>query len=90
MDGKNLKKSTTKKNEIKNLTIGSKIFIVHKNYANQKKEGGKVLPARIISFVNQQGVIKPEFKMTGSSMVLTDNQYNIYTDVKQAINAIKS
>lgn len=73
-----------------NLTIGSKVFVVHKSYAFSKKAGGKVLPAKIVSFVNVAGVVQPELKIVGHSAIVGESNYIIFTDIKKAIGAIKS
>lgn len=73
-----------------NLTIGSKVFVVHKSYAFSKKPGGKVLPAKIVSFVNVAGTIQLELKIVGHPSTVGESHYIIFTDVKKAIAAIKS
>jgi hypothetical protein len=73
-----------------NLTIGSKIYVVHKDYANKKKSGGKVLGARVVSFVNTSGKIQLEFKLVNHPTILDESFYTVFTDVKKAITAIKS
>jgi hypothetical protein len=81
----------TKKNyKITDLTIGSKIFVVHKDYANKKKSGGKVISARIVSFVNSSGSIQLEFKLSNHPKVVGEDYYVVFGDVKKAIAAIKS
>lgn len=72
------------------LTIGSKVYVVHKDYAFQKKSGGVVKQARVISFRNTQGEILTEFKITGNPNLLGEKFYAIFTDVKKAIQSIKS
>lgn len=77
----------------KSLTIGSKIFVVHKEYSFQKKPGGAVNLGRIISFRNQNGVVQPVFRMVGqpsSSRDCTLQHYDIFTDIDEAIKAIQS
>jgi hypothetical protein len=76
--------------DINNLTIGSKIFVVHKNHAFSKKPGGKVVLARVTSFINHAKTIKVEFKLVGHTQVLNDSFYTIFENVKEAINSIKS
>jgi hypothetical protein len=78
---------------LKDLNIGTRLFVVHNKYAFQKILGGKILPARIVSFVNITGQIEPEFRLVGqpstSSNLRVDN-YTIFTDIKEALKAIKS
>ena len=76
--------------KISDLTIGSKIFAVHKNHAFAKKPGGKVIQGRVVAFVNQGGNIKVEFKIIGHSMALNEEYYCVFGNIKQAIQAIKS
>ena len=81
----------TKKNyKLTDLTIGSKVFVVHKHYAFEKKVGGKVIPARVISFVNSGGIVIPEFKLVGSPVTVNEHTHIPFTDIKKAIAAIKS
>jgi len=78
---------------LKDLTIGTRLFVVHNKYAFQKITGGRVLSARIVSFVNMNGQVEPEFRLVGqpsaSGNLRVDN-YTIFTSVKEALKAIKS
>lgn len=76
--------------KLTNLTIGSKIFVVHKDYANQKKVGGKVLQAKVVSFVNSSGNIQIEFKVNNHPKVVGEDYYVVFGDIKKAIASIKS
>lgn len=83
----------TKTFNMSDLTIGSKVYIVHNTYAFQSKVGGKVSLARIVSFVNKSGKIEPEFRLVGQPTVssnLSMEHYHVFTDIKKALNAIKS
>lgn len=77
---------------IDNLTIGSKVFIVHSSYAKkEKKDGAIVNQARIVSFVNRAGNVEPEFRMIGQKGPnLSAAQYNVFDNIRDAINSIKS
>jgi hypothetical protein len=77
--------------KIENLTIGSKVFIVHNSYAKkEKKDGAYVNQARVVSFINRAGTVEPEFRMIGQKGPnLSATQYNVFDNIKDAINAIK-
>jgi hypothetical protein len=78
---------------INTLTIGSKIFAVHSKYAFKKVIGGKVMQARVTSFTNRNGNIEVDFRLVGqpkASGDLSMEYYTIFTDIKKAINSIKS
>lgn len=76
--------------KIENLTIGSKIFVVHASYAKkEKKDGAIVNQARVVCFVNRGGKVEPEFRMIGQKGPnLSAAQYNVFDNIKDAINAI--
>lgn len=76
----------------KQLTIGSKIFVVHKDYAHKKKPGGKVLSARIIAFENIKNVIVPIFKISHLAGPTNSNQnsYEYFFEIEEALKAIIS
>lgn len=76
--------------KLTDLTIGSKVFVVHRNYAFAKRIGGKVMPARVVSFINSGGTVIPEFKLAGHPTVVNENTHVPFTDIKLAISAIKS
>lgn len=76
--------------KISDLTIGSKIFVVHKQHAFAKKPGGKVIQGRVVAFVNSAGTIKVEFKIVGHPQVVSEEYYCIFGTIKQALVAIKS
>lgn len=82
-------------NNIKNprsLTIGSKIFVVHKNYSGKLKPGGTVLSARVVAFQNIKGKIVPIFKVAGVDGIHTgySSVYDWFDDIKLALTAIIS
>lgn len=77
----------------KDVTIGSRVFVVHKSYAHKKKLGGRVVLARITSFVNKNGIVLPEFRLIGQAGATPDistSHYEWFTDIKLAINSIKT
>jgi hypothetical protein len=69
------------------------LFVVHNKYAFKKVSGGKVLLARVVLFMNNNGQIEPEFRLVGqpsaSGNLRVDN-YTIFTSVREALKAIKS
>ena len=87
---KKMVKKVIKTYKLTDLTIGSKVFLVHKDYAYQKKVGGRVVVGRVVIFVNRNGTVIPEFKITGSNLFVNENSHVIFTDIKKAIQAIKS
>ena len=76
--------------KIENLTIGSRVFIVHNSYANkEKKDGAYVNQARVVCFVNRAGTVEPEFRMIGQKgLNLSSANYHMFDNIKDAINAI--
>ncbi len=78
------------KNSIANLTIGSKVFVVHSSYANkEKKDGAYINQARVVCFVNKNGIVEPEFRMIGQKGPnLSVTQYDVFDNIKDAIQAI--
>jgi hypothetical protein len=76
--------------DFQNLTIGSKIFVVHRDYMNKKKQGGMVLPARVVAFKNVKGFINPIFRLIGNKWDISVDCYHVFTDIKEAINSIRS
>lgn len=80
--------------KLTDLTIGSKVFLVHKNYAFQKKPGGRVVQARVVGFFNTKDEILPEFKVVGYTAyyksLINESSYVVFMDIKKAIQAIKS
>lgn len=78
---------------INSLTIGSKIFVVHSKYAFKKIPGGKVMSGRVTSFTNKMGKIEVDFRLVSqpkASADLSMDFYVVFTDIKKAINSIKS
>lgn len=77
--------------DLSNMTIGSKVFIVHNGYAYKNKQGGIVNQARVVCFVNRKGIIEPEFRMIGQNGPnLSAAQYKVFTNIQEAIKAIAS
>ena len=82
----------TKSRTIKDLTIGSKLFVVHKDYSFKRKPGGKVLGARVIGFENVKNKIVPLFKVSGldKSHKVSATQYEYFLNIKEALTAFVS
>lgn len=83
---------STKLRTLKEITIGSKVFVVHKRYADKKIHGGKVLGARVIGFENIKGEIKVIVKITDEygNKISNTKDYCIYFNVIEALEAIVS
>lgn len=78
---------------LKDLTIGTRVFVVHNKYAFKKITGGRVSSGRIVSFVNISGQVEPEFRLVGQPSTSCDlrvDNYTIFTDIKEAVKSIKS
>lgn len=76
--------------ENNSLTIGSTVFVVHRDYANQNKVGGSVNKAKVCSFRNVSGQVIPEFKIVGQKQIADSKFYCVFTDVNEAIETIKT
>jgi hypothetical protein len=76
--------------QIENLTIGSKVFIVHNTYGKKtNKNGAYVNQARVVCFTNRAGKVVPEFRMIGQNGPnLSVAHYNVFDNIKDAIAAI--
>jgi hypothetical protein len=76
--------------KIENLTIGSRVFIVHNSYAKkEKKDGAYVNQARVVCFVNKAGTVEPEFRMIRQKGPnLSSANYDVFDNIKDAIKAI--
>ena len=77
----------------KQVTIGSRVYVVHKDYANKNKINGRVVLARITAFVNKNGTVAPEFRLIGQHGATPDistSHYEWFTDIELAIDSIKT
>ena len=73
------------------LTIGSKVYLVNRDYAFKKKFGGVILVGKVKTFRNVKGNVIPEFTETGrGGVVLTMERYVPFVKVQDAIDSIKS
>ena len=75
---------------MKQTTIGSVIFVVHKDYANQNKIGGLVEKARVCSFRNVAGKVVPEFKLSGQKSTMNAKNYVVFQEIEDAIKSIET
>ena len=76
--------------KVEALTIGSKVFVVNRDYAFKRKAGGKVLPARVVAFENRNNNIEIVMKITGRRDEVTVVNYVPFINIQKAIDAIKS
>jgi len=74
------------------LTIGSKCFLVNRDYAFKKKIGGIILLAKVRTFGNVQGNVVPLFREIGNSKRgdLGLRNYVPFVTVQEAIESIRS
>jgi hypothetical protein len=71
---------------MKDLTIGSKVLVLHRDYMLPKKQNGIIRSARITGFKNNQGFLEPLFKIVGHKDELAMGNYLIFIDMQIAIN----
>ena len=70
---------------VEELTIGSRLFVIHRAYVVPKKQGGIIRVARVTGFKNNQGALEPLFKIIGIKDEVGMNTYLPFTDIKIAI-----
>ena len=81
------------KKVVDTLTIGSKVFLVHRDYAFKPKShwGGIILQAKVRTFMNVKGNVVPLFREIGNNKRgdLLMAQFIPFDSVQKAIDAIK-
>lgn len=68
--------------------IGTTLYLVSKGWIGTKKEGAKVLPAKIIGYQNVNGNILPILKRGKTEIDPTNNQ--IFESLEEAVDKIKN
>lgn len=76
--------------QLENLKLGQKVLAVHRDYAFKNRPGGKVIGLKVTGFKNSSGKLLAVLQGNNSNVELTSEQYEIYTDVTSALEAIKS
>jgi hypothetical protein len=74
--------------ELKDLKLGQTLLAVHKDYADKKTSGGRVVRAKVVGFVNKSGKVVAELKIGSSPQVATTETYRLYKNTEDAIEAI--
>lgn len=78
------------KKDKKDLSIGDKCLLVHRNYVNKNVLGGRLIPVRLKTWENRTGIPEPVFTIIGQPRhELTLANYIPFIDEQEAINAIK-
>jgi len=79
------------KTNFEQLSIGSKIFLVHKRYVDENLENGKIIVCRVKSFCNKNGEIFPIYAEVGKASNSPDAAvHKLYTSIEDAIDAIRT
>ncbi len=71
--------------------IGTKVYMVQKDYVDQKKQNGKVLVCKVKTYENQKGKIVTICSVVGQSRFIVNTfGYYLYDKLDLAISAINS
>lgn len=66
--------------------IGTKVFLVHKNYTGTAS--GKVVPCRIKTYEMVNSTVKPICQIIGEKKILSDTMYNVFFTIADAVNSL--
>jgi len=72
----------------KQLKIGTTVFCVHNDYVDKNVNGAKIIPCKVRSYQNMDGVIRPLVRPVGSRNDLSLKNHILYTDLDKAVKAI--
>ena len=73
------------------LTIGTKVYAVFKQYVDKKMSGGRVKVCKVKTFMNKQGEILPVLTEIGNSKREFDtDSHHIYYGLSEAVEAIRT
>ena len=74
------------------LDIGSKCYLVRREFAFKKRIGGKIIPARLKTYENIAGKVEPVFTAIGGSSAneLRLTHYIPFINTQEAVDAIIS
>lgn len=72
------------------LKINSTVYAVHNSHAGKKIEGGKIQVCKVKTFYNYKGEVIPELKVVNSSAIIKPTTYQLYINLSDAIDAIRS
>lgn len=73
------------------LPINSKVYAVHKKYADSATiQGGKVNICRVKTYQNKGGAIVAVLGVVGQKLELDDKTHYIYHDLQKAVDAIRT
>jgi len=71
------------------LTVGTKVFAVHKKYVDENLSGGTIKVCKVKTFKEKNGEIIPVLSEIGNSKVKLDtNTHYLYYESELAIEAI--
>ncbi len=90
---KKLKLASRDKKTCDQLTIGSKVYLVNRDYAFKKgKWSGEILLGKVRTFRNVRGSVVPLFREIGNGKRgdLSIERYVPFVTVQDAIDAIKN
>ena len=77
--------------KLKIYPIGSKVFLTHKKWKDEKIFGGRVIPCKVKSYENIGGTIVPICSEIGNSRnTFTTSTHYLHTSIEEAVLAIST
>ena len=68
--------------------IGTKVYAIHSHYVNKSPIGGKIIPCKVITYENINGIVEPICKKIGSKIEPGVSTHVFYSDIKEALKVL--
>lgn len=72
-----------------NKAIGTKVYVLHKDYVNKKKNGARIIPCRITTYERRNEKIHPVLKEIGGQRTFNGSAaIKVFYDLEKALKAL--
>ena len=68
--------------------IGTKVYAIHNHYVEKSPIGGKIIPCKVVTYENIDGIVEPVCRKIGSKVEPSITTHTFYSDVNEAIKVL--
>lgn len=68
--------------------LGMKVYAIHNHYVEKSPIGGKIIPCKVISYENVDGIVEPVCRKIGSKVEPSIFTHTFYADLGEALKVL--
>lgn len=68
--------------------IGTKVYAIHNHYVEKSPIGGKIIPCKVVSYENIDGIVEPICRKIGAKAEPSPHLHTFYIDLEEAFKVL--